>query len=136
MLDDLSILAQLRSELLKPTRHPRVEVHLQPRELGTVQVAVESRDGRLCAHFHATHGVMYGWLREHLPTLASQLADSGLSLSEWTLSTPGQWSGGQPHSPTPGWAGESGPARESAGAPDRRMATGATGGSRLVDCFA
>jgi len=136
MLDDLSILGQLRSELLRVKQHPRVEVHLQPRDLGSVQVAVESRDGRLCAHFHATHGVMYGWLREHLPALASQLADSGLALSEWSLSTSGQPRGNQAGSAAPQWTAEGGPAVGGGDAPDLRPRGTVVSDSRLVDCFA
>jgi flagellar hook-length control protein FliK len=57
----------------------RVEVHLSERA-GQVQVAVRTPDSHLSDA-----------LREHLPTLTTRLAESGIRAETWHPSAPAEW---------------------------------------------
>ena len=74
-------------------------VQLRPPELGTIQIAVESREGNLSAHFQASHPVVRAWLESNAVTLRSELSESGLPFQNMSFSTAGQEQGGR-------WTGE------------------------------
>jgi flagellar hook-length control protein FliK len=90
-----ALLDQIREGAIGAGQLSRVTIQLRPPELGSVAVAVESRDGRLYAHFHSTHPMVAGWLESNVPALRSQLAEAGLRLHDITLSTSTQEQGGR-----------------------------------------
>ncbi len=92
---DSALLDQIRTGAIRAGQLSRVTIQLRPPELGSVAVAVESRDGRLYAHFHSTHPLVAGWLESNAPALRSQLAEAGLRLHDITLSTSTQEQGGR-----------------------------------------
>jgi hypothetical protein len=75
----------------------RVTVQLHPPDLGSVAIAVESREGRLSAHFHASHQLVHAWIESQAPALRSHLAEAGLMLHEMTLSTSSHQGEGESH---------------------------------------
>lgn len=75
-------------------RCSRVRIHLRPPELGVVHLLLESRDGQLSAHFHATDVRVQGWLQANADALRAHLTESGVNLHELTLSAPGHQGGG------------------------------------------
>jgi len=87
---DLSLLDQVGAGALKASQLSRVTVQLHPPDLGSVAVAVESRDGRLCAHFHSAHPFVQTWIESNAPALRSHLAGAGVTLHDITVSTSAQ----------------------------------------------
>jgi hypothetical protein len=142
-LYDVALLDQIKPAALKAGQLSRVTIQLHPPELGSVAIAVESREGRLHAHFHSTHPFVAGWLEANAPALRAQLADAGLRLHDVTLSTSAHQQGGSRHSEAFPWEQQAELARTAA--EKERVSVGAPGpGLRfpvnrtdnLVDCFA
>lgn len=103
VVDHKAMLEQLRAAVIGARQLTRVKLDVHPPELGSIEISVESRDGRLGAHFHSTHAAVHGWLQASAAELRSQLADAGLLLHDLTLSTSAQDGG-------PDWHFEPAPA--------------------------
>ncbi|GEM_PF-4743929 len=86
-LQSAALLAQLRAGVVAAREHSRVLVELQPRGLGSLEIAVESRDGELRAHFHSTSAQVHAWLETNAAALREHLRGAGVSLQDLTLST-------------------------------------------------
>ena len=132
----LSLLHQVQSGVLKATQHSRVMVQLRPPKLGAIEIAVESRSGQLQAHFHATHTAVHAWLRENMPTLRAQLAEAGLNLNDFTLSTSAQHQHDLPPALSSPWQRDKHGVRIPAGPAIRSLPEAVADASRMVDCFA
>jgi len=96
---DLALLDQIASGALKASQLSRVTIQLHPPDLGTVAVAVESRNGRVYAHFHSTHPFVQAWIETNAPALRSHMTSAGLALHDITVSTSAQEQGSQEHRP-------------------------------------
>jgi len=133
-LVDLNLLDQIGSGALKATQLSRVTIQLYPPDLGSVAVAVESRDGRLCAHFHSTHPFVQTWIESHAPALRAHLANAGVGLQDITVSTSAQDNGFGRHQPPLdeqfAWRG---PQQTDSG---RHAMRQNVIGDNVVDCFA
>jgi hypothetical protein len=90
---DLALLDQLGPGALKASQLSRVTIQLHPPELGTVAVAVESRNGRVYAHFHSTHPFVNAWIETHAPALRSHMTAAGVPLQDISVSTSAQEQG-------------------------------------------
>ena len=97
--DPRAVLEQVEGAARNAVRLSRVTVQLRPPELGTIQIAVESREGNLSAHFQASHPAVRAWLESNAVTLRSELSQSGLPFQNMSFSTAGQEQGGR-------WTGE------------------------------
>jgi len=93
------VVEQVARAAQNAVRLSRVTVQLRPPELGTIQIAVESREGSLSAHFQASHPAVRAWLESNAVTLRAELSESGLPFQNMSFSTAGQEQGGR-------WAGE------------------------------
>jgi len=93
------VVEQVARAAQNAVRLSRVTVQLRPPELGTIQIAVESREGSLSAHFQASHPAVRAWLESNAVTLRSELSESGLPFQNMSFSTAGQEQGGR-------WTGE------------------------------
>jgi len=103
-LDALQLLDQIDAGVRKAIRLSRVTVQLHPPELGVLQVAVQSHEGNLSAHFHASHPALHSWLESSAPALRAHLADAGLTFNDVSFSAGsdergGQWPGQAPADP-------------------------------------
>ena len=99
MADPRAVLEQVEGAARSAVRLSRVTVQLRPPELGTIQIAVESREGNLSAHFQASHPAVRAWLESNAVTLRWELSESGLPFQSMSFSTTGQEQGGR-------WTGE------------------------------
>jgi len=133
-LVDLNLLDQIGSGALRATQLSRVTIQLHPPDLGSVAVAVESRDGRLCAHFYSTHPFVQTWIESHAPALRAHLANAGVGLQDITVSTSAQDNGSGRHQPPLddqlAWRGSQ---RTDSG---RHAMRQNVIGDNVVDCFA
>jgi len=93
------VLGQVARAAESAVRFSRVTVELRPPELGTIQIAVESREGNLSAHFQASQPAVRAWLESNAVMLRSELSESGLPFQNMSFSTAGQEQGGR-------WTGE------------------------------
>ena len=132
------LLDQIADGVARARQLSRLVIELRPPHLGSLEIAVESRDGRLQAHFQATHLVVGSWLEENRAGLRSHLAESGLVFEQFTFSS----SSGRYHGGADGDGAmnpETGPS-ESGGEGSRlpTPAPAASGilGARLMDKFA
>jgi len=85
-LDTAALLGQIGAGARRALELSRVSVQLNPPDLGTIHIAVQSRQGQLSAHFHATHPAVGAWLESHADSLRSELTEAGLSLQHFSLS--------------------------------------------------
>ena len=132
------LLDQIADGVARARQLSRLVIELRPPHLGSLEIAVESRDGRLQAHFQATHPVVGSWLEENRADLRSHLDESGLVFEQFTFSS----SSGRYHGGADGDGAmnpETGPS-ESGGEGSRlpTSAPAASGllGARLMDKFA
>jgi len=143
--DGVHLLDQVTSGVVKATEssrlqelaqsHPsRVTVQLRPSELGTIQIAVECKEGQLRAHFHATDPAVHTWLAANASALRAHLADAGRPLHDLTFSTSAHqhtWRGWQqPFAP-----GEAAPLHLPSVAPQLEAVLERDVTHRLVDCL-
>ena len=137
---DSALLDQIRAGAVRAGQLSRVTIQLHPPELGSVAVAVESRDGRLYAHFHSTHPMVAGWLESNAPALRSQLAEAGLRLHDITLSTSTQEQSGRRDADRFPESDQRGPAssamRDAQAPPIQSASHRARAADGLVDYFA
>lgn len=92
-LDASHLAEQIENGARRAVRLSRVTVRLHPPDLGVMHIAVESRDGGLSAHFHATHPAVHQWLETHEPALRTQLAEAGLLFQDLDFSGSSQQQG-------------------------------------------
>jgi flagellar hook-length control protein FliK len=90
---DLALLDQIGSGALRASQLSRVTIQLHPPDLGTVAVAVESRNGQIYAHFHSTHPFVQAWIETNAPALRSHMTSAGVALHDITVSTSTQEQG-------------------------------------------
>ena len=90
-----ALLEQIEGGTRNAIRFSRVTVQLRPPELGTIQIAVQSREGSLSVHFQASHPMVSAWLESNAVTLRSELADSGLPFQNLSFATTAHEHSGQ-----------------------------------------
>jgi len=98
-LEAVALLHQLEGGARRALTLSRVTMQLRPPQLGTINIAVESRDGNLSARFQASHPLVAAWLESNVPTLRTHLAEAGLLFGDVNCSMTSD------HGER-GWAGE------------------------------
>jgi flagellar hook-length control protein FliK len=132
---DLALLDQIGSGALEASQLSRVTIQLHPPDLGTVAVAVESRDGRVCAHFHSTHPFVNAWIESNAPALRSHMTSAGVALHDITVSTSAQEQGSHDHRHPLAWT-EAAPRQRAAQPAGHPVATRPAIGDSAVDWLA
>jgi len=132
------LLDQIANGVARARQLSRLVVELRPPDLGSLEIAVESRNGRLQAHFQATHPLVNSWLAENRADLRSHLAESGLLFEQFTFSSSsGRGQGGADGDGT--MDPEAGPSDSRQEGPPLLTSAQAASGlltSRLMDKFA
>lgn len=88
---------ELGQQLVSVARHgeQRMELHLNPRDLGPMSVSLKVDDQGAQAHFFSSHAAVRGALEQALPQLREALAQQGIALGEAMVGDqPRQFSGG------------------------------------------
>lgn len=65
----------------------KAELHLHPEELGAVQISLKLEDNQAQLHMVAAHSQVRAALEAALPTLRTQLAESGIQLGQSSISS-------------------------------------------------
>jgi flagellar hook-length control protein FliK len=129
-IDPASFLDQIEAGARRALTLSRVTLHLRPPDLGTLHIAVESREGVVSAHFHASHPAVATWLESNAGSLRSHLSGSGLTFNDLSFSAASQDGGGRstydrPPAPDPSPA--LGPQAKRPGAPQASLTKTYTG---------
>jgi flagellar hook-length control protein FliK len=129
-IDPAAFLDQIEAGARRALTLSRVTLHLRPPDLGTLHIAVESREGVVSAHFHASHPAVATWLESNAGSLRSHLSGSGLTFNDLSFSAASQDGGGRstydrPPAPDPSPA--LGPQAKRPGAPQASLTKTYTG---------
>jgi hypothetical protein len=109
----------------------RIEVQLDPPELGRVEIAIDIGDQGLRATLTAERGATGDLLRRHGDVLMQQLQDAGFADVDLRFADDGEKRGGRPGMPGPG--GERGPDDTSAAGDGTPPARGRAVGTDRLD---
>ncbi|CNJ92367.1 flagellar hook-length control protein FliK [Yersinia enterocolitica] len=74
------------------------ELHLNPQELGALQISLKIDDNQAQLHFASAHSQVRAAIEAAMPSLRTALAESGIQLGQSSVGSEGQWQQAQQQS--------------------------------------